>query len=135
MGTDRTVAKPKWTRPTSLVAEALRATRGNVAAAADRLGMTRTSLWHRIARSPLLQRVRDEARETVLDAAEAKLEELALRGEVAPLIFLLKTRGRSRGYVERLEHVGAEGGPVRVEFAVDLFGAPPAPPELPPPEP
>lgn len=118
MGTDRTVAKPKWTRPTSLVAEALRATRGNVAAAAERLGMTRTSLWHRIARSRYLQQVREEAREAVLDAAEAKLEELALRGEVAPLIFLLKTRGRSRGYVERVEHVGDGGGPVRVEHSL-----------------
>lgn len=118
-----------------MVADALRRARGNVSLAAHALGMTRESLSARIARSRFLQRVRDDARETVLDAAEAKLEELALRGEVAPLIFLLKTRGRSRGYVERVEHVGAEGGPVRVEFAVDLFGAPPAPPELPPPEP
>lgn len=44
-----------------------------------------------------------EPGETFLDFCESKLIEAINRGEVAPLLFALKTKGKDRGYVERHE--------------------------------
>ncbi len=38
-----------------------------------------------------------------LDFAESKLHELIFEGNVASVIFFLKTKGKARGYVERSE--------------------------------
>jgi hypothetical protein len=51
------------------------------------------------------EELRQEARETMLDNAETELYEQALNGNTTALIFLLKTQGKGRGYVERQEQV------------------------------
>jgi molybdate-binding protein len=77
--------------------------KGNVAAVARKLGVSRTAVYNRINESATLQQVLADARESMLDNAESVLYKKVLEGSTAELIFFLKTQGRNRGYVERQE--------------------------------
>lgn len=77
--------------------------KGNVAAVARRLGVSRTALYNRINDSPTLKQALADARETMLDNAESVLYKKVLEGSTPELLFFLKTQGRNRGYVERQE--------------------------------
>ena len=83
--------------------QALLACYGNVSAAARALGASHTSLWHRIKRSARLQEARVMAEEQALDLAEDSLITAVKAGEAWAVCFLLKTKGKRRGYVERQE--------------------------------
>jgi hypothetical protein len=50
-----------------------------------------------------------------LDTAESALFNQIKEGNVTSIIFYLKTKGRRRGYVERQEISGPDGGPVQTE--------------------
>ena len=82
---------------------ALLACYGNVSAAARRLDVAHPTLWNRIKRSARLQEARVEATEQALDLAEESLITAVKAGEAWAVCFLLKTRGKRRGYVERQE--------------------------------
>jgi hypothetical protein len=53
-----------------------------------------------------------EAQEGILDMAESMLLKKVREGSTSELIFLLKTKGKSRGYVERQEWAGVEEQPI-----------------------
>jgi hypothetical protein len=46
------------------------------------------------------------------DRAEIKLMEAVEKGEIAAIIFRLKTKAKKRGYVERQELTGADNQPI-----------------------
>jgi transposase-like protein len=98
---------------------ALQQTAGNVMAAARALGVSRSTLYRRINESASLQEVLTDAREELVDIAESALRREVLAGNITAIIFTLKTQGKSRGYVERTEVGGTDGGPVKfiVEYA------------------
>lgn len=77
--------------------------KGNVAAVARRFGVSRGTILNRVNESPTLQKALADARESMLDNAESVLYKKVLEGSTPELLFFLKTQGRSRGYVERLE--------------------------------
>ena len=83
--------------------EALLKNYGNVSAAARALGVSQPTLWERIERSERLQAARKEAEEQTLDMAEAALVEAVRSGAAWAVCFLLKTKGRRRGFVTRQE--------------------------------
>lgn len=85
------------------VMEALQAQDGNLSAAAKSLGVGRSSLYRFIENRPELQQVLADAREASIDLAENALRKAVERGEGWATCFLLKTIGRSRGYIERQE--------------------------------
>ncbi|RLC33520.1 hypothetical protein DRH14_04740 [Candidatus Shapirobacteria bacterium] len=88
---------------------------GNIAAIARSFGVTRTTVQRRVDESPKLTDALASARETMIDEAESQLYKNAKAGDNTAIIFFLKTQGKKRGYVERQEVTGAEGGPVKVE--------------------
>jgi len=103
------------TRP-KLTAEpvitAIRELNGNLSAVARKMGVCRQTLYTFIKRHPSVQAVVADARETMLDNAESSLYRAVLNGEAWAVCFFLKTQGKRRGYVERQEVTGAEGGEV-----------------------
>jgi hypothetical protein len=99
------------------MAEALRATRGNLMLAAKALGISRVAVWKRIHKSKDLQEIIAEERNAVIDIAEGALQRAVLNGEGWAIAFTLKTIGKSRGYVERVEQeiTGRDGGPIEIK--------------------
>jgi len=94
--------------------EALREKHGNLSAAARFLGCSRNTISRYIDLYPTVKAVADEERETLIDFAENQLFKQVQDGNITAIIFTLKTIGKSRGYVERQEVTGAEGGAINV---------------------
>lgn len=77
--------------------------KGNIAAIARHFGVSRGTIYNRMAESPTLATAIEDERETMLDNAESALYKQAMEGNTTALIFLLKTQGKQRGYTERVE--------------------------------
>lgn len=89
---------------------------GNVSMVARALNVSRTTLYNYINSHSTVKAKLDEAREKMIDNVESKLYSRALDGDVTSMIFFLKTQGKGRGYVERQEVTGADGGAVLVKW-------------------
>lgn len=92
------------------VKDLLKQAHGNYAAVARAYGVSRQAVRQFVERDDELREIAVETRETMLDNAESKLYSEAMAGNTAALIFLLKTQGKRRGYIERAEVTGADGG-------------------------
>lgn len=91
-------------RPTNAqIAEALVSTRGMLALAAKTLGISRTTLWSRLKTTPSLRAVAEEQADVILDIAEGHLVSAVVSGDMDQVRFYLRTKGRARGYGDRLE--------------------------------
>lgn len=101
---------------TAQMIEALREKHGNLSAAARYLGCSRNTIARYIENYPTVKAVYDEERETLIDFAENQLFKQVQDGNITAIIFTLKTIGKSRGYVERQEVTGADGGAVLVKW-------------------
>jgi hypothetical protein len=105
------------------VLQDIESTRGNLAAIARAYGITRQAVQKFVSQDPELVEATNEARESKLDEAEDKLYTEAIeKGNTAALIFLLKTQGKGRGYIEnvRTELTGANGGPVQAQQTIEV---------------
>jgi hypothetical protein len=77
---------------------------GIVQSAATMLKIDRGTLAGWIKDDEELQKAQEAAREGLLDEMESKLLQNVRDGKEASIIFGLKTLGRNRGYVERIEY-------------------------------
>ena len=75
----------------------------NVTATCKALGINRTTFYNWRKRSERLDAMLEEVEESIIDYAESKLVEHIQEGDTTCLIFFLKTKGKKRGYVERVE--------------------------------
>ena len=112
--------KEKYT--TAQMIEALREKHGNLSAAARFLGCSRETVRRYISTYSTVQSVADEERETLIDFAENQLFQQVKDGNITAIIFTLKTIGKHRGYVERQEVTGANGGKLQIEYVNDWRG-------------
>ena len=71
--------------------------------AAKRLGCSHQTIYNYARRHPTIQQAIDANRGELLDHAESKLRNAIMDGESWAVQFALRTIGRNRGYVERLE--------------------------------
>ena len=60
-------------------------------------------IYRRLKQSARLREVLDDQREEFLDIAEASLKRKVIEGDGWAVCFTLKTLGKARGYVERLQ--------------------------------
>jgi predicted transcriptional regulator len=81
----------------------LRELAGNYSAVARALGVTRSAVSLFVKKRPKLKAVAEECRETFVDNVESAIYKEALNGNVTAQIFILKTLGKSRGYIERVQ--------------------------------
>lgn len=98
------------------LAEAIEKSGGNVTKAARALGITRWALQKRIGKNKELQQLVIDARETMVDLAEGQLKSQVRQGNITAIIFTLKTLGKERGYVERSEITGKDGGDLLIKL-------------------
>lgn len=83
--------------------EALSLNLGVVTDAVKQVGIARATHYLWMDTDPEYKESVEELSDVVLDFAEAKLHKLIEKGDTAATIFLLKTKGKKRGYVERQE--------------------------------
>ena len=65
---------------------------------------------------PAIQEAFASKKERRKDFVEGELYKQIKRGNIAAIIFYLKTQAKDRGYVERQEVTGADGGAVIVKW-------------------
>lgn len=87
--------------------------------AAKIIGTSRANVSQRVKRSPALQKVVEQARESLVDLAESQLKKKIRDGNMTAIIFALKTQGKERGYVERQEV--QTDGKVRIVFETEII--------------
>ena len=88
--------------------EALEKSLGIVTTACRQAGVGRTTYYEYLKDKDFKKQV-DEIQDVALDFAESQLHKQIQGGNVAATIFLLKTKGKKRGYVERQE-IQHQGG-------------------------
>jgi len=94
--------------------EALAITFGVVAHAAKQVGIDRTTHYTWLDSDPEYKAAVADLKEYKKDFIESKLIKLINEGDTAATIFAAKTQLKDRGYVERSEITGADGGPVEL---------------------
>ena len=79
------------------------------------IDITRDAIYKRKESAPAIAAAFDEAEDEMLDIAESKLIKAIKRGEMKPIMFYLRTKGKRRGYTERQEITGANEKPIEVD--------------------
>lgn len=109
------MAKQKYTQ--QQIIEALRETKGMIYLAAKRLGCEAQTIYNYRDRYPAVRAEMEQQDGEVDDAAEMKLYQAIIAGEPWAVQFRLRTKGKGRGYVERVQQEvsGPDGGPIQTE--------------------
>jgi hypothetical protein len=85
------------------------------------LTISHVALTERINKNKRLTAVMIACADRVLDMAEMELYKQSHAGNLTATIFLLKCKGKHRGYVEKqiVESTGANGGPIQQQIAFE----------------
>lgn len=108
--------------------EALDINKGMVYLTAKSLGCCHTTVYNYAKRYKSVQQAIDANRGHVIDMAELKLYDAILAGEHWAVAFALRTIGKHRGYTERHEIAGADGGEINIKVTYDGTDGAPSPP-------
>lgn len=83
--------------------KALKETLGNITGACVKANISRQTYYNWMNDDEFAKAV-DEVNESNLDYAESKLLSLIRQENATAIIFYLKTKGKKRGYIERVEN-------------------------------
>jgi hypothetical protein len=93
------------------VVDAIMRHHGVLSCVARDVGVTRRAIELRIASDPEFWRpIVDDARASMIDTAEKNIYGAVETGDIGVSMWVLKTVGKSRGYSERTELTGPDGG-------------------------
>lgn len=106
---------------TERIIECLRETNGLVSLAAKRVPCSISTINTRRKRVQAVEQVIQECRGELVDLGELALRKAVLNGEPWAVGLVLKTLGKERGYVERQETSGPDGGPIGLAFDLDSW--------------
>ena len=88
---------------------ALEKSLGVVTTACKAVNLDRATFYRYYNDDAIFKTAVDELDNVALDFAESQLHKQIQNGEVSSTIFYLKTKGKKRGYVERIEQTGKDG--------------------------
>ena len=88
---------------------AIRQAEGNLSDAARILRCARTTVHNYVNKYATVKQVYEEENEKFIDEAQGQLRKHVRRGSLPAIMFLLKTKGKHLGYVERQEVTGKDG--------------------------
>lgn len=88
---------------------AYEASLGSVTMAAKKVGIDRTTYYFWCNTDPEFKAACEEAIEMQKDFAESQLMKLIRDGDAGSIKFYLQTKGRDRGYGDKVEVTGADG--------------------------
>ena len=100
------------------VAEAVKKSYGIINGAAVALGCSRQTVENYIRKYKAVKDAYSEANEITLDFVETEFLKKIKSGDTTAMIFYLKTKGRQRGYIERHELTGVDGGSIKVDATI-----------------
>lgn len=94
------MARKSTKPPNGKLIDVLHACSGNVTAAAESIGYSYVTFykWIKMDKSGKLQAAVEQGREKILDLAEGVIEKKLKAGHVEAAKFMLRYKGRSRGY-------------------------------------
>ena len=95
--------------------EALTKSLGNVSTACKAVGVGRGIFYLYYEQDKDFRQAVSDIKEASIDFAESALLKQINEGNTTAIIFFLKTQGKARGYVERQEVSGPDGGPLQIE--------------------
>jgi len=98
------------------IIDAVNSVNGMVYLAARKIGCNPQTIYNRMKKVPAIREAVENARGELVDIAEQKLRTAVINGEPWSVAMVLKTLGKSRGYVERQEVTGADGKPMETKI-------------------
>lgn len=101
------------------VIEAIKGTGGIKTKIAERLDVSRWTVDNYIDRWQSVAAAYAEETEAVIDMAEDNLITEIRNGNFNAMRYYLSTKGKHRGYTERQEITGADGGKLTIEYVND----------------
>ncbi|MEI8111151.1 MAG: hypothetical protein WCH59_09195 [Chitinophagia bacterium] len=110
----------KLTAPQLSFIEALKGNLGIISKAADEVGMHRNTHYHWLKTNAKYAEEIAAIEDDCIDVVENALMNNILAGDVASIIFYLKTKAKKRGYVEKSEYgvTDKEGNDVKQQVIV-----------------
>lgn len=110
------IRKSSAKKDRSLFLKIFKECNGNVSAACESFGCERRTFYYWCEKYEEFRKAADEVREERIDFIENALDKRIKAGDTTAIIFALKTIGKDRGYVERVEQK------VSIEREQPLFG-------------
>lgn len=113
------MTKERTKKMKGIVIECLEQSLGVVTTACKKANIHRSTFYEWMKEDEKFESKVREIQDVAIDFAESKLFHQIEKGNVASIIFYLKTKGKNRGYIERTEHTGLDGEPLnppKLEF-------------------
>jgi transposase-like protein len=93
---------------------------GNVAGACRAMNINRRTYYNWMEKHEDFKGVVLDITEALIDDAESQLQKLIGDGNVVAILFYLKTRAKSRGYIERQEtDITSKGDKINININLD----------------
>jgi len=99
--------------------QALQKTLGIVTTACKQVEITRRTHYNWMNEDPDYAQAVNDVAEQAIDFVESQLFKQIREGNTASTLFYLKTKAKHRGYVERQEWTGKDGGPIQTQQDFD----------------
>lgn len=91
---------------------------GNISAICARIRINRATFYDWKDKDKTFSDRVDAAMEALIDHVEDQLHAAIDKKDIASIIFFLKCRAKNRGYVERQEFTGPNGGPIESRLSL-----------------
>ena len=105
--------------PLEQVLAAIKDSGGIQAVVAQRLKCSRNTVSRYAREYATVRQALDDESETVLDLAESKLIAAIRNDDLSAVKYILSTKGKGRGYSERQEVTGKDGGPIKAAVVIE----------------